>query len=180
MKAIKELLEAYIPFKHNFTSGQKCVKWAEDRLSYDEEENDEDIILLSASTEEREVKELSLKILERYIDKQFLEEEYCTGKFIVNLYESYKSGSVSIPRLDSIISALFVDLNYPDWLVMLSRNCEYATDMEEFRKPFEDEFLYIYETWKDAVSADEFKSKYDRKVSNRHDFKPKSSTSDMA
>lgn len=169
IEAIHELLEAFIPLKYNFTKGQECVKWAEDRLLYNEEDEDKDVILLAGSTAEEEIKELSLKLLEKYLDKRFLEEEYCAGKFIVKLYEWYKSGSVSIPRLDSIISALHVDLNYPDWLTMLSRNCEHAIDVEDFRIPFEDEFLYIYETWKDAVSVDEFKSKYDRQVSNSHD-----------
>jgi hypothetical protein len=169
MEAIHKLLEAFIPLKYNFTKGQECVKWAEDRLLYDEEEDDTDVILLAGSTAEEEIKELSLKVLERYIDKQFLEEEYRAGKFIVKLYESYKSGSVNIHRLDSIIWSLYPNLNYRDWLVMLSRNVEYATDMEVFRKPFEDEFRYIYELWKDASSVDEFKSKYDRQVSNSHD-----------
>lgn len=169
MKAIHELLEAFIPLKYNFTKGQECVKWAENRLLYDEEENDEDIVLLAGSTVKEEIKELSLKILERYIDKQFLEEEYWVGKFIVKLYEWYKSGSVSIPQLDTIISWLYANFDYPNWLAMLSRNCEYAIDIEEFHKPFEDEFLHIYELWKDVVSADEFKSKYDRQISNSHD-----------
>ncbi len=169
MKAIHELLEAFIPLKYNFTKGQECVKWAVDRLMYNEEEDDKDIILLAGGTVEEKIKELSLRILERYIDKQFLEEEYWVGKFIVKLYESYKSGSVSISELDSIISWLYANFNYPNWLAMLSRNCEYATDMEDFRKPFEDEFLNIYKLWKDACSVDEFKSKYDRQVSNTHD-----------
>jgi CheY-like chemotaxis protein len=169
MKAIHELLEAFIPLKYNFTNGQECLKWAEDRLLHDEEENDEDIILLAGSTEQEEIKQLSSKILERYIDKPFLEEEYCAGKFIVKLYESYTCGSVNIQRLDTIIGWLYTHLNYADWLVMLSRNCEYATDIEEFRKPFEDEFLYIYKIWKDACSVDAFKGKYDRQVSKSHD-----------
>ena len=164
MKAIRDLLEAFVPLKYNFTKGRECVKWAEDRLLYNEEENDEDIILLAGSTVDEEIKELSLKILKRYIDKQFLEEEYWVGKFIVKLYESYKSGSVSIHRLDSIIGSLYVNLNYPDWLRKLAPNCEYATDMEDFRKPFEDEFQYLYELWKDASPMDEFKSKYVRRT----------------
>ncbi len=169
MEAIHELLKAFIPLKYNSTKGQECVKWAEERLLYNEEEDDKDVILLAGATEEEEIKKLSLKLLEKYLDKRFLEEEYCAGKFLVRLYQWYKCGSVSIQRLDSIVSVLYVDLNYPDWLTMLSRNCEYAIDVEEFRKPFEDEFLYIYEIWKDAVSLDEFKSKYDRQVSNSHD-----------
>ncbi len=164
MKAIKELLEAFISLKYNFTNGQECVKWAGERLSYNEEENDEDIILLSGSTEEEEIKELSLKILGRYIDKQFLEEEYCAGRFIVKLYEWYTSHSVSIQRLDEIIGWLYVNLNYPDWLKDLAPFCEYATDMEDYRKPFEDEFRYLYGLWKDVSSLDEFKSKYARRV----------------
>ncbi len=60
-----------------------------------------------------------------------------------------------VRRLDSIISALYVDLNYPDWLTMLSRNCEYTIDVKDFRKPFEDEFQYLYELWKDASSVEE-------------------------
>ena len=164
MKAIKELLEAYIPLKYNFTNGQECVKWAEDRLLQDEEENNGDIVLLSVAAEEGEIKELSLKILERYIDKQFLEEEYCAGRFIVKLYESYKSGSVSIHRLDSIVGWLYVNLNYPNWLKDIAPYCEYATDMEDYRKPFENEFQYLYELWKDASSLDEFKRKYARRI----------------
>jgi len=169
MKAIHELLEAFIPLKYNFTKGQDCLKWAVERLLYNEEEDDRDVILLAGSTVEEEIKELSLKILERYIEKQFLEEEYWVGKFIVKLYEWYKSGSVSIPRLDTIISWLYAHFDYPNWLAMLSRKCEYAIDMEDFRKPFEDELWYIYELWKDASSVDEFNSKYDRRVSNSHD-----------
>ncbi len=169
MKAIHVLLEAFIPLKYNFTNGQECVKWAENRLLHDEEENDEDIILLSASTDEREIKELSSKILEKYIDKQFLEEEYCAGKFIVKLYELYKSGPVGIHRLDSIIGSLYSNLNYPDWLAVLSSNCEYATDMKDFRKHFDDEFSYIYKIWKNANSVGEFKEKYNRQVSSSHD-----------
>jgi hypothetical protein len=169
MEAIHELLEAFIPLKYNFTKGEGCVKWAGDRLLHDEEENDEDIILLAGATEEGEIKELTSNILEKYIDKSFLEEQYCAGKFIVKLYESYKADSLNIRRLDTIIGWLYVNLGYPSWLTMLSRNCEYATDMEEFRKPYEDEFLYIYETWKNARSTDEFKKNYNRQVSNSHD-----------
>ena len=169
MNAIHDLLDAFIPLKYKFTKGQECVKWAEARLLHNEEENDRDIVLLAGATEEEEIKRLTLIILEKYIDKPFLDEEYCAGKFIVKLYESYKLGLVGIHRLEKIIDWLFNSLNSPDWLGMLCRNCEYAMDMETFRKPFEDEFLYIYETWKNANSIDEFKARYDRQVSNGHD-----------
>jgi len=169
MKTIHDLLEAFIPLKYNFPKGQDCVKWAVERLLHDEQENDKDVILLTGATMVEEIRELSLKILDRYLDKELLDEEYWAGRFIVKLYEWYKSGSVSIPQLDTIISWFYAHLDYPSWLTMLSRNCEYATDMEDFRKPLEDEFLYIYETWKDAHSLDEFERKYDRQVSNSHD-----------
>ncbi len=173
MKAIHELLEAFIPLKYNFTKGQECVKWAEDRLLYDEEENDKDVILLAGATGVQEIKELSSRLLEKYLDKRFLGEEYCAGKFIVKLYEFYKSGSVNTRELATFIWWLYQHLNYPVWLAMLSRNSEYATDMEEFGKPFGDEFLYISEVWKNVSSIEEFKGKYDRKVSISHDVTAK-------
>lgn len=39
---------------------------------------------------------------------------------------------------------------------MLSRNCEYATDVESFEIPFHEEFNYIFELWKSCMSLAEF------------------------
>ena len=163
MKEIHEVLDAFIPLKYNFSHGRECVKWAEDRLLKDEEENDKEIALLAGCTDEEEIKELSLEILKKYIDKQFLDEEYCAGKFIIQLYEGYKSSSVSIQRLDSIISWLYDSFNYP-WLSELAPACEYATIGEDHRYSFENEFQYLHDLWKDSPSVEAFKKKYARGI----------------
>jgi len=52
---------------------------------------------------------------------------------------------------------------------MLARNCEYATDMDFYEKPFEDEFLYISDLWSKAGTLNEFLDSYDRNISNSHE-----------
>lgn len=55
---------------------------------------------------------------------------------------------------------------------MLSRSCEYATDVQGFEKPFKDEFEYIVDLWKVCNSTTEFYGLYNRNISNSHDVKP--------
>ncbi|MNM93044.1 hypothetical protein D3C81_1054050 [compost metagenome] len=54
---------------------------------------------------------------------------------------------------------------------MLSRNCEYATDVADFQQPFEDEFRYIASLWAQAESLAAFDREYSRKTSNGHDIR---------
>ena len=71
--------------------------------------------------------------------------------------------------LDVILTRLYPALAYPDWLVMLSRNCEYATDVPEFVQSFEREFAYPAGLWAGADSVAEFEQRYSRATSNGHD-----------
>ncbi|MED5595250.1 hypothetical protein [Janthinobacterium sp. P210006] len=59
---------------------------------------------------------------------------------------------------------------YPDWLVMLSRNCEYAAEVADFEQPFEDEFRYVASLWAQADSLAAFERAYSRQTSNTHDI----------
>ncbi len=54
---------------------------------------------------------------------------------------------------------------------MLSRNCEYATDVSIFEEPFEQEFAYIAGLWESVASRADFEAKYSRAVSDQHDAK---------
>ena len=54
---------------------------------------------------------------------------------------------------------------------MLTRNCEYATDIPAFEEPFEREFSYIATLWAEAKIKADFDVKYSRDVSNQHDAK---------
>ncbi len=171
MKAISDLRKAYLHFKYEGNKADACVNWAIERLQNHEEGDDTDIKLLAGSTNEEDVKQLVPKILERYSGDS-VSEEYLCGQYIVELRRRYLAGEISIIELEPIMWRLFANLSYPDWLVMLSRNCEYATDMEQFRRPFEDELEYIAGLWKSVSSYEDFLEKYDRNVSNQHDYRP--------
>lgn len=119
-----------------------CIDWAIERLQNNEEIDDADIILLAGSIHEDEVKQLVPKILERYLGHS-LSEEYLCGKYIVELHQRYIADEISIIELELILWKLFNNLSMPNWLVMLCRNCEYATDVKSYKKPFEEEFDYI-------------------------------------
>lgn len=92
------------------------------------------------------------------------------GKYIVELHEAYSWGQETIKSLDWKFDRLRYALGYPDWLVMLSRNCEYATDIPAFEGPFKMEFAYIAKLWAEVSSRTEFEAKYSRAVSNQHDL----------
>lgn len=170
MKAIEELHNAFISNKLGFGDLKECVKWAEECLLNNEEQRDTDLMLLAGSTDVYEIKDLAQKIILRYSNLLSMNEEVWAGKYLLQLYQNYKDGSMSINDLEPIIDRLYQALNYPDWLVMLSRNCEYATDIDSFIKPFEDEFTYVCDLWRDSMTLESFMKKYDRQVSNTHDI----------
>lgn len=170
MKAIEELHNAFISNKLGFEDLKECVKWAEERLLNNEEQGDTDIMLLAGSTDVDEIKDIAQKIIFRYSNLLSMNEEVWAGKYLLQLYQNYKASSMSITDLEPIIDRLYQGLNYPDWLVMLSRNCEYAIDIDSFIKPFEDEFTYICDLWKESMTLENFMRKYDRRISNTHDI----------
>lgn len=171
MKSIEELQDMLVAHKYGLGDLKECVDWAVERLLRNEDDGDEDIALLAGSSDDSETNDLAQKIIHRYLQPSTLEEKLWAGKFLVRLNDRYKAGTISIVQLEPIIEAMYRNLEYPNWLVMLSRNCEYATDIESFEVPFEDEFEYISDLWKKSKSSDEFDNKYDRHVSNTHDMK---------
>ena len=170
MNAVEELQSILAAHNYGLGNLKACVDWAVERLSRNDDDSDEDVILLASSSEESETEELSRKIVSRYLRPDALNEELWAGRLLVNLYDRYRAGTISIIALEPIVDTMFRKLGYPDWLVMLTRNCEYATDVELFVKPFEDEFQYIGELWRQSPTTRAFESKYDRRVSNTHDI----------
>ncbi len=170
MNKIEELQKSYMLFNYKVGKIDSCINWAIDRLEHNEEDGDENIVLLAGEIDQNEARYLTKKILDKY-QPSSTDDEFLCGKYIVELYRKYYEKEIDIHKLDFTILKLYSGLNYPDWLVMLSRNCEYATDIEAFYKPFQDEFEYIVSLWKDSKSITEFYNKYDRNVSNSHDLK---------
>lgn len=171
MNKIEELKLSSTAQKYGVGHLKDCVDWAVERLVKVEEDDDMDIFLLAGSTEERQIEELVQAILRRYLDPDDLNDELCAGQLLVRLYDNYHSNAISIKKLDPVFWSMMYDL-WPsgDWLVMLCRNCELATFMDNFMNPFEIEFKYLTDLWKEAKSVDDFRKSYDRKISNTHDF----------
>lgn len=171
MNAISQLQNSYFLLKLGMGSHQTCIDWAIERLQSDQEGDDLDVVLLAAATNRDEIFPLVEKIIERYIGLASLDGELAAGKYIASLHQAYQAGKETVASLDEKFTKLYYSLGYPNWLTMLSRNCEYATDIPNFLKPFEDEFEYIANLWASAESLNEFESRYSRDISNQHDTK---------
>lgn len=169
MEHIAELEEEYFQLRFFYSKGESCIDWAVERLRHDQEGDDLDVILLASARGRDEVFPLVEMIVDRYRGDKRLDDQSLAGKYIVKLHQIYLQGRESIHSLDEKFTRLYSKLGYPDWLVMLSRNCEYATDVTAFEQPFKDEFKYISSLWDESKDLAEFEAKYSRKVSNQHD-----------
>jgi hypothetical protein len=170
MNRIEELQRLALLIRTESTNWQSCIDWAIERLRNDDEGDDLDVVMLAASTDDDEASALVTTILERYLGPGSLTNEFAAGKLMVEFHALFQAGKESAISLEPKLWRLFYDLGQPTWLMMLARNCEYATDIPAFEKPFLDEFLYIANLWENANTEAEFKEKYDPKKSQSHDF----------
>lgn len=169
MEAIERLEHHYIMLIMTGTT-QPCIEWAIERLELNQEEDDLDVVLLAAATQKDEgVLPLVVKILEKYSQLAILDHQVVAGKYIVTLRQRYLAGFETITSLDPKFWKTFAHLGGPGWLVMLCRNCEYATDIQCFEQPFEQEFEYIAGLWASCSTQAEFNSRYSRAASDQHD-----------
>jgi hypothetical protein len=167
------LLEVhYFELRFGYGDGAACVEWAVDRLTFDEEGDDLEIVLLASARGRNEVSPLVEIIVERYLGKNALDDQLAAGKLIVRLRQAYLQGKETVHSIDAKLTRLYPQLGYPNWLGMLTRNCEYATDVCAFEKPFEQEFDYISTLWKSAYTRFEFEQQYRPEISQQHDAKP--------
>jgi hypothetical protein len=171
MEAIAQLHSHYMLLALGVGDIQPCIDWAIQRLQLNQEGNDLEVVLLAAATTHEEALPLVTTVLERYAGLESIDNQLVAGKYIAGLRPLYLAGTESIKSLNAIFDKLYCNLDYPSWLVMLSRNCEYATDNDAFCQPFEEEFEYIAKLWNEASTRTEFEDKYSREVSNQHDAK---------
>ena len=169
MEQLTELEIVVFQLRMGFGHADRCVDWAVERLRLDQEGDDLDVVLLASARGRDEVLALADVIIERYRGVERLDDQFLAGKYIVELRAAYLAGRESASSLDAIFTRLYPALAYPDWLTMLSRNCEYATDVPDFEQPFEDEFHHIATLWAQAESLAAFERVYSRETSNRHD-----------
>ncbi len=169
MEAIDQLERVFFLLQFGAGDFKVSVDWAIERLLLDQEGDDLDIVLLAGATDSEEAVSLVRGIVERYGGPHVLDDQFAGGKYVASLHDAYLQGRECIKSLDVKFDKLNCNLDYPDWLTMLSRNCEYATDLSAFVEPFEQEFSYVAGLWSSSQSRSEFEAAYDRQVSNRHD-----------
>jgi hypothetical protein len=170
MEAIEQLELTCFLSRVGANDFHDCIDWAVERLMRYEEGDDFDVVRLAAATEREEATALVEKILERYNKPAVCDDQLLAGKHVAALHAQYLAKSVSVTSLDAIFTMLFTYLDYPSWLVTLSRNCEYATDIPSFVEPFEREFAYVADLWASVTSRSEFEGKYRRDVSKLNDW----------
>ena len=171
MEQLMELELECFRLRHGDGQAERCVDWAVERLRLDQEGDDLEVVLLASARGRDEVLPLADVIIERYRGVERLDEQFLAGKYIVELRAAYLAGRESVSSFDAIFTRLYPALAYPDWLTMLSRNCEYAIDVPDFEQPFEDEFHYIASLWAQAEDLAAFERAYSRQTSNEHDIK---------
>lgn len=171
MEAISQLQSHYLLHTLGVGALQPCIDWAIERLQRNQEGDDLEVVLLAAATTHDDALPWVQIILERYVGLATMDQQFAAGKYLASLRPLYLSGVESLAALDAKLTQLSCKLGLPSWLVMLSRNCEYATDVDAFLEPFEQEFEYIANLWAKASTVAEFEAEYSSEVSNTHDVK---------
>lgn len=165
----QKLFNLYIEAELYGSGLEKCVNWAVEQIIDGIDNMQINILAGLSSNDPSEIRHYVQKILghDFHITDDNLES--WVGKHIVHLANEFLAEKISIHELDNKLSTIYCKLDYPDWLTMLSRNCEYATDIDVFEKPFIDELNYITELWATSNNINEFRAQYKREISKSHD-----------
>jgi hypothetical protein len=166
----RDLVNRFLEADYFGSDYSACIDWALYELS--KGHTAEDICILAGleKNDHWEIKRYIERIVSEDIIGDAFWQQTWAGKAICRMYDQYRSGALNLSELEKKIDRLYVGLGYPLWLVMLARNCEYATDTDAFTKPFEEEFEYIASLWRISDDLGEFLQKYKREISNSHDL----------
>jgi hypothetical protein len=169
MQALAQLENSYYLAKAGRGDFHACVDWAVDRVCQNEEGDDEEIVLLAAASQRVDALTLAEHVVERYCGTEALDAELGAGKYLAALRSDYLIGEETLTSLAPKFRDVYVRLNYPDWLSVLCRNCEYAMTVPEYLAPFEREFAYIAHLWVLARTRTDFGNIYNRAISRQND-----------
>ena len=167
----KELKNLYIKAQFFKTSYERIIEWAMKQIEIGIDDMNINILAGLEPNHYFEVREYIEQILdeELNISKEDLEE--WAGNYITEQKELFENEEIDIWKFDEKISKIYYKLDYPCWMHMLARNCEYSTDIDVFEKPFKNELDYITGLWAKYPEYTDFIKHYDRTISNQHDYK---------
>jgi hypothetical protein len=147
-------------------SYQQCIDWAVSELLRGVEDLNVCLLASSNVNDKHEMDSYIRNILGDNFIISEVELQETAGELIINFGDKYFSNKITIIDIESIIYKLYLSLENNDWLVILSRNAEYATDIDYFKKPFENELKYIIELWSQYTIYTDFINNYHRRISN--------------
>jgi hypothetical protein len=125
--------------------------------------------MLAACEEPEEARTFAELVIERYSGFQSLDDELAGGKYLVALRHEYLRGNETVHTLESKLQRLYEHLQHPSWLSVLCRNCRHARNAAAYQELFDSEFAYLTRLWAVATSRTQFDSRYNRRISARHD-----------
>jgi hypothetical protein len=169
MEAINQLEYSYFLARSAGGDYRDCIDWACERLLRNEEGDDPDVFMLAACEEPEEARTFAELVIERYSGFQSLDDELAGGKYLVALRHEYLRGNETVHTLESKLQRLYEHLQHPSWLSVLCRNCRHARNAAAYQELFDSEFAYLTRLWAVATSRTQFDSRYNRRISARHD-----------
>jgi hypothetical protein len=107
MEQLTELELGVFQLRMGFGQADRCVDWAVERLRLDQEGDDLEVVLLASARGADEVLTLADVILARYRGVERLDDQFLTGKYIVELRAAYLAGRESVSSLDAIFTRLY-------------------------------------------------------------------------
>lgn len=90
------------------------------------------------------------------------------GRYLVRAGRLFAEGSLGLEHIQGPIAKITEILGKPDWLVILARNCEYASGLPAYRAAFEAELKYLSRLWSHSPGIADFLRAYDQRVSSKH------------
>jgi len=169
MEAINQLEHSYFLLKSGGGDYRDCIAWALERLRDSDEADDQDIVMLAASSARFEVMTFTAHVIERYSGQQALDAQLAAGKYLVTLRHDYQRHVETLSTLESKLLGLYERLNFPGWLCVLCRNCRYAKQERQYQEFFDKEFAYLARLWAVANSRRQFEARYSAAISAQHD-----------
>ncbi len=161
---LEELLDYYYQATYLDTNYINCINWAIEQIENGIDDTNINILAGLNPDNQTEVQEYIEKIIQKVIVPDDYDIETWAGKFIVLTGEKYLKNEIDISEFDEILSKLYYNLEYPHWMGMLSRNCEYATDIDGFKEPFLNELNCIMDSWRGSNNLEDFyKKNFDRR-----------------
>ncbi len=163
-----DLVDALFSARHLGTGYASCLEWAAERIA----EGDSSPALRALAGREPGDATVIRKDCELILGMDAIADQDMVlewaGRYLAKAGRLFAEGSLGLERIQGPIAKITELLGKPDWLVILARNCEYASGLPAYRAAFEAELKYLSRLWSHAQGIADFLRAYDQRVSSKH------------